>query len=259
MGQGALTHLHPGSSHSGAWQIPGALQRQEMKVKVRGRAPAAEQDTHQNPHPTTNSPPSMQTTACPIPVTSPLSCSTFTSTIHLHEPSLHRAEATLAQIHSPLSFMPHPSLCTPRALGWVGPCSSYHSMWDGVSLPFISSGAPEVLSRAISPPTHCHCLPKPGPKPTQMAFLWYSQRLKPLAMNARIVPPQPSHPLPFPPSSSGLQSSRGCSPHPGPSTCPSSPLLPAINSNEFLPPTQRGPCILHQGADRRLTSLEFTC
>lgn len=39
--QGALTRPHPGSSRSGAWQIPGALQREEVKVRAGDRARTA--------------------------------------------------------------------------------------------------------------------------------------------------------------------------------------------------------------------------
>lgn len=131
--------------------------------------------------------------------------------------------------------------------------------------PFISSGTPEVLSGAVSPPTRCPCLPqppRPGPQTTWLAFLRRGQRLKRPAMNVRIVPPwtSPAPARPSPP----LHGHRAAGDaHPTLVTAwrapPVSPLLPAINSNEFLPPTQRGRFILNRGVESGLTSLEFMC
>lgn len=135
--------------------------------------------------------------------------------------------------------------------------------WDSASLPFIGSNTPKLLSGAFSPPTRSLCLPlllRLGPQTTWLAFLWLGQRLKPPAVNARIVPSWVS-PSPHPslPPLRGPLSGRGCSPHPRHSLtrAPSSPLLPTINLNEFLPPTQRGHFILHQRVESGLTSLEF--
>lgn len=256
--QGALTHPHPGSSHSGAWQIPGALQREKAKVRAGGKARTAP-GTPCEPHPTAT--PTSQCTeqrlTHPSSLASPLlsSHSTFTST--------NPQQADPAQAQTLSSLRPScPISACPRDRS--DPAAPVTSAWrDGASLPFIGSNTPKLLSRAVSPPTCSLCLlppPRPGPQTTWLAFLWPGQRLKPPAVNARIVPPQIS-PFPhtsLPPLRRPL-SGRGCSPHPQHSLMRtlSSPLLPAINSNEFLPPTQGGHFILHRGVESGLTSLEF--
>lgn len=159
---------------------------------------------------------------------------------------------------------------TPQFLPpWLGRTAS-------ASLPFIGTDTPKLLSGAILPPTHSLCLPlplRPGPQTTWLAFLRPGQRLKLSAVNARIVlpwispSPCPALPrlqglkdcatsdnpilLPIPPSPSGttgqqrMLSSPSAQLHMHPQCTPSSLLLPAINSNGFLPPTQRGHFILH--------------
>lgn len=167
---------------------------------------------------------------------------------------------------------------TPQLLPpWLGRTAS-------ASLPFIGTDTPKLLSGAILP--LCPPLPlRPGPQTTWLAFLWPGQRLKLSAVNARIVPPRipPSPcpalpplqgpkdcatsdipvPLPSPPSPLGTTGQqRMLSPpsaqlHMHPQCTPSSLLLPTINSNGFLPPTQRGHFILHREVESGLTSLEF--
>lgn len=236
-----------------------------------------------NPIPQPHPPPSAQNSAWPIPGVSPLlsSASTFTSTNpQWADPAQDK--------HFPLSISPAPSVCAP-GMGWT---PQFLPLWLGraasASLPFIGTDTPKLLSGAILPPTHSLCLPlplRPGPQTTWLAFLWPGQRLKLLAVNARIVLPwiSPSPcpalpplqepkdcvtsgipiPLPIPPSPRGttgqqrMLSPPSAQPQTHPQCTPSSLLLPAINSNGFLPPTQRGHFILHRGVESGLTSLEF--
>lgn len=157
---------------------------------------------------------------------------------------------------------------------------------NSASLPFIGTDTPKLLSGAILPPTRSLCPPlplSPGPQTTWLAFLWPGQRLKLPAVNARIVLPQISPspcpalpplwgpkdcatsdipiPLPIPPSPSGTTGQQRMfsppSAQPHTQCTPNSLLLPAINLNGFLPPTQRGHFILHRRVESGLTSLEF--